>query len=107
MNPETMIKKTRAVNFIENNGKVLRGINMLRTDFNKLSSIRSALNFDNDDFADSVNYLIESEYIRIRHVDTKKPVELANYPMDEIEGKLTAKGIQLLAGAVSDPCINA
>ena len=106
MNPETIMKKARAANFIENNGKVLRGINMLRTDFNKLSSIRSALNFDNDDFADSVNYLIESEYIRIRHIDTKKLVELADYPMDEIEGKLTAKGIQLLAGAVSDPCIN-
>lgn len=76
MNPETMMKKARAANFIENNGKVLRGINMLRTDYNKLSSIRSALGFDNDDFADSVNYLIESEYIRIRHVDTKKAVEL-------------------------------
>lgn len=105
MNPEAMIKKAHAANFIENNGKVLRGINMLRIDFNKLSSIRSALGFDSNDFADSVNYLIESEYIRIRHIDTKKPVELADYPMDEIEGKLTAKGIQLLAGAVSDPCI--
>lgn len=107
MNPEALIKKARAANFIENNGKVLRGINMLRTDYNKLSSIRSALGFDNDDFADSVNYLIESEYIRIRHVDTKKVAELADHPMDELEGKLTAKGIQLLAGAVSDPCVNA
>lgn len=105
MNPETIIKKANAANFIENNGKVLRGINMLRIDFNKLSSIRSALGLDVGDFADSVNYLIESEYIRIRHVDTQKSVELADYPMDEIEGKLTAKGIQLLAGAVTDPCI--
>lgn len=107
MNPEAMIKKAHAANFIENNGKVLRGINMLRIDFNKLSSIRTALGLDADDFADSVNYLIESGYIRIRHIDTQKSVELADYPMDEIEGKLTAKGIQLLAGAVSDPCINA
>lgn len=107
MNPDKIMKKAHAANFIENNGKVLRGINMLRIDFNRLSSIRSALGIDSDDFADSVNYLIESEYIRIRHVDTKKSVELADYPMDEVEGKLTAKGIQLLAGAVGDPCINA
>ncbi len=107
MNPETFIKKARAANFIENNGKVLRGINMLRTDFNKLSSIRSALEFDSDDFADCVNYLIESGYIRIRHTDTKKAAELADFPMDELEGKLTAKGIQLLAGAIDDPCIKA
>ncbi len=105
MNPETFIKKARAANFIENNGKVLRGINMLCTDFNKLSSIRSVLGFDADDFADCVNYLIESGYIRIRHTDTKKAAELADYPMDELEGKLTAKGIQLLAGAIEDPCI--
>lgn len=106
MNPEMMMKKAHAANFIENNGKVLRDINMLRIDFNKLSSIRSALGLDADDFADSVNYLIESEYIRIRHIDTQKPVELADYPMDEIEGKLTAKGIQFLAGVIEDPCID-
>lgn len=105
MNPDTMIKKARAANFISNNGKVLRGINMLRVDFNKLSSIRSALGVDADEFSDSVNYLIESEYIRIRHCDTQKVVELADYPMDEIEGKLTQKGIQLLAGVIDDPCI--
>lgn len=105
MNPEAMIKKARAASFIENNGKVLRGINMLRIDFNKLSSIRAALGIDNDDFADSVNYLIEANFIRIRHCDTHKPVELADYGMDEIEGKLTQKGIQLLAGAIEDPCI--
>lgn len=105
MNPETMIKKARAANFIENNGKVLRGINMLRIDFNKLSSIRNALCIDKDEYADSINYLIESGYIRIRECCTHKDVELADYPLDEIEGKLTAKGIQLLAGAVTDPCI--
>lgn len=105
MNPEKMIKKARAANFVSNNGKVLRGVNMLRIDFNKLESIRAALGFDTDDYADSINYLIESGYIRIRHCDTHKEVELADYPMDEIEGKLTQKGIQLLAGAIEDPCI--
>lgn len=106
MDPEMMIKKERSANFIENNGKVLRGINMIRIDFNKLSSIRTALGIDKDEYADSVNYLIESGYIRIRHRDTHKDVELADYGMDDIEGKLTAKGIQLLAGVIEDPCVN-
>lgn len=105
MNPEAMMKKARAANFVENNGKVLRGINMLRIDYNKLSSIRAALGIDKDEYADSVNYLIESGYIRIRHIDTQKAAELADYPMDEIEGKLTQKGIQLLAGVIDDPCV--
>ena len=105
MDPNAIMKKARAANFIENNRKVLRGINMIRIDFNKLSSIRTALGIDADEFADSVNYLIEANFIRIRHCDTHKPVELADYGMDEIEGKLTQKGIQLLAGAIEDPCI--
>ena len=66
MNPEAMMKKARAANFIENNGKVLRGINMLRTDYNKLSSIRSALGFDVDDFADSVNLLLCQEKSQVK-----------------------------------------
>ena len=105
MNPKDMMQKARAANFVSNNGKVLRGVNMLRIDFNKLESIRVALGFDDDDFADSINYLIESGYIRIRHCDSHKEIELADYPMDEIEGKLTQKGIQLLAGVIEDPCI--
>lgn len=106
MNPKTMIKKVRAANFVENNGKVLRGICMIEHAYNKLSAIRTALNMDNADFTDSVNYLIEAEYLRIRNTDTEELAELADYPMDELEGKLTAKGLQLLYGKISDPCVD-
>lgn len=79
---------------------------MIGTDYNNLASIRSALNMDKDEFADSVNYLIESEFVRIRSVYTEAEAELADYPMDELEGKLTAKGVQLLYGRISDPCVD-
>lgn len=106
MNPEEMMKKARAAVFIKNNGKILRGINMIGTDYNNLAAIRSALNMDKDEFADSVNYLIESEFVRIRSVYTEAEAELTDYPMDELEGKLTAKGVQLLYGRISDPCVD-
>lgn len=106
MNPEMLLKKARAAEFIENNGKILRGINMLKIPYNSLAKIRKAMGFDESDYASSVNYLIESGYIRIRHIVTKKLVELADYPMDELEGKVTQKGIQLLAGVIDDPCID-
>lgn len=105
MNPELIMRKATAVDFANNNGKVLRGINMLRIGYNRLSSIRQALDIDPDDFADCVNYLIESGYIRIRNIDTKHEVELSAFPMDELEAKLTREGIQLLAGVIEDPCI--
>lgn len=106
MNPEEIIKRARAAVFSKNNGKILRGINMLGTDYKNLTSIRSALNIDKDEFADSVNYLIESKFIQIRNVYTGAEAELADYPMDELECKLTAKGVQLLYGRISDPCVD-
>lgn len=106
MNPEEMIKKARAAIFIKNNGKILRGINMLGTDYNNLEAIRSALNMDKDEFVDSVNYLIESKFIQIRSVYTEAEAELADHSMDELAGKLTAKGLQLLYGRISDPCVD-
>ena len=105
MKDNELMKKLRASNFIENNGKVLRGINMLRTSFNKLTQICSALGIDRDDFADNINYLSEAGYIRLRNCDTKIPAEFADYSMEELEGKLTALGIKLLAGKVTDDCI--
>lgn len=106
MNRDEMLKRIKASDFIDNNGKILRGIHMLMHDYKRLSSIYKALGIDSDDFMDSVNYLIESEYIRIRHCDSHKYVELADFNLDEIESKLTAKGIQLLAGAFNDPCVS-
>lgn len=106
MNPEEMIKRARAAVFIKNNGNILRGMNMLGTDYKNLASIRSALHIDKDEFADSINYLIESKFIQIRNVYTEAEAELADYPMDELEGKLTAKGVQLLYGRITDPCVD-
>lgn len=106
MNPEMIIKKTRAANFISNNGKILRALNMIATDFNQLSSIRLALGMDSDEFSESLNYLIEAGYVRIRRCDDHEPAELADHDMSEIEGKLTANGVQLLFGAISDKCVD-
>lgn len=105
MRDDELMKKLRASSFIENNGKVLRGINMLRTSYNRLSHIGNALGIDRDDFADNINYLSEAKYIHLRHCDTKAPAELADYSIDELEGKLTDLGIRLLAGKVKDDCI--
>jgi hypothetical protein len=108
MDKEAIMRKMRAGNFKENNGIVLRTINILRHEYNKLKGISYALpNLDADEFLDSVNYLHEAGYIHLRDTETKAEAVtgLADIDWRQLEGKLTAKGIRLLAGGIADECV--
>ena len=69
--------------FSDNNSRVLRAINTLRT-----------------------NYLNEGGYIKLRETGSRREVEdLADGEPERLEAKLTAKGIAFLNGRIDDPCI--
>lgn len=100
------IKKIRATRFIKNNGVVIRTINLLRYKYEKLSEVRYALDdIEDADYLDSINYLSENGYISLRHIKTKQPAEIADVDYNELEAKLTAKGIKLLAGNIFDDLV--
>lgn len=108
MDKAEMQKKLSAGNFVANNGRVLRTINILRYKYNKLRGISYALpELQEDEILDCINYLSEAEYIELRHIETKQlvPSGLADYDYRDLEAKLTAKGIQLLAFGIKDPLI--
>lgn len=109
MNEEAIKKKMRADNFTDNNGIVLRAINIGRTKYNKLKSLRGALEPDIDtaEFTDCINYLSEAGYITLRNCESKQPANVADDDIDDIEAKVSAEGIRLLAGKITDPCIKA
>ena len=106
MDKETLNRRISAGNFVENNGSVLRTVNLLKTKYNKLKSIQYALNnIDRNEISNSVNYLYEAGYLHLRNSENKQPSSLADDDFDVLEGKLTAKGIQLLAGVIQDECV--
>lgn len=106
MDMDRQMQLIKAGNFKENNGSVMRTINMLRHKFHKLKSVTYALpDISEGEILDSVNYLHEAGYIHIRSTLTHEPASLADSSFDELEAKLTAKGISLLAGGVTDPCV--
>lgn len=105
MDKETLNKRISAGNFVENNGSVLRTINILKTKFNRLKDIKYALNIEKNDIENSINYLYEAGYLHLRHIESKQPSSLADTDFDVLESKLTAKGIQLLAGVIQDECV--
>lgn len=100
------LKRVSARNFAENNGSVLRTINLLKTKYNKLKILQYALNIEKSEIEKSINYLFEAQYLNLRDIDSKKPTSLADADFNDIEGKLTARGIQLLAGVLTDECVD-
>lgn len=106
MDKATLNKRISAGNFVENNGSVLRTVNILKTKYNKLKNIGYALSHvDKSDIENSINYLYEAGYLHLRDIESKQPTSLADTGFDMIEGKLTAKGIRLLAGVIDDECV--
>lgn len=97
------MQKIKARNFVKNNGQVLRTINILRVGYEKLSDVIYALgDVSEHDFLSSVNYLFLSEYILLRKIKTKEFADIADVPYEELEAKLSQKGIKLLDGTISD-----
>ena len=105
MDKETLNKRISAGNFVENNGSVLRAVNILKTKSNRLKDIRYALNIDKSDIENSINYLHEAGYLHLRTIDGHIASSLADSNFEDMEAKLTARGIQLLAGVIEDECV--
>ena len=71
MDKETLNRRISAGNFVENNGSVLRTVNILKTKFNRLKDIKYALNIEKNDIENSINYLYEAGYLHLRNIDSK------------------------------------
>lgn len=106
MDNKEVLRKMRAAQFFENNGRVLRIINILRHKFEQLKGIKYALDeLDEAEFLDSINFLAEAEYIKLRDIISKAPSQLEDTDYKELEAKVTEKGIRLLGGETTDKMV--
>ena len=107
MNAMEINENIKRARFVKNNGRILRAINMLRTQFVSLSDLYLGISSDvrENEYTDSINYLTEIEFIKIRHKATKAETSLADDMLSDLEAKLTAKGIKFLAGKINDECV--
>lgn len=98
-----VFNKIKTGRFVKNNGKVLRTINLLRYRYEKLSEVRYALDdMPENEYTDSLNFLYEAGYIQLRNIRSKQEVSLADGEIEDLEAKVTSKGIRLLAGDLTD-----
>lgn len=105
MNIKDQLMKNK---FIKNNGAVIRAINLLRTDYVNLVDVTAALEpqIAENEALDSLNYLLEGGYVRLVKIRSEQAVDCIGDDYTQLAGKLTAKGIQLVNGAIEDPCID-
>ena len=102
MEQAEMIERIRQKAFFKNNGMVLKAVNLLRDKFVALTDIRYALepSMTEAEFRDSINYLTESGYIRLRHMDSKACTTLADTAMEQLDV------IKIIACVRKDECID-
>lgn len=108
MESKEMTERIRQKKFLRNNAQVLKGINLLRTKYITLTELKYALEptIAEPEFKDSVNYLSESGYINMRNIHNKQPTTLADCDFEDIEAKVSADGIKIIACVKSDECID-
>lgn len=108
MKSKEMTERIQQKKFFRSNAQVLKGINLLRTKYIALTEFKYALEptVTESEFRDSVNYLSESGYINMRNIHNKQPTTLADCDFEDIEAKVSADGIKIIACVKSDECID-
>ena len=107
MNFEDKIKRDiQTAEFAENNGRIIRTVNVLRGKWIRLSSVRDVLDDINlADLEQSLIYLERSEYISVRDIETKIPIEVEQADYSESEVSLTKKVIHVALYFIKDAAV--
>ena len=104
---EQIKQKIENGNFIENNGRILRMLDIMSGEFKKLTELKYVLSdMEEHEITKSIDYLYESGYIKLRNIDTKQPAALADTSFKLLAAKLTNTGIQVLVNAKKDAWIS-
>ena len=107
MDRDELLQAVRAQKFTENNGRVLKMVNILRYSYIGLEVIKdSALSdLSENEFLDSVNFLQKAGYISLRRIEGHEESTLADSAYTELEGIVTEKGIRLIRLEIRDKSV--
>lgn len=108
MEQQEMLERIRQKTFFKNNGLVLKTVHLLQGKYIALTDVCYVLepSMTESDFLDAVNYLAESGYLKLRHIRTRQHTTLADASLSELEAKVSAAGIQIIACARTDACVD-
>lgn len=101
-------KRMRQNRFVRNNGMVIRAINSLRFKYVNLVDLADGLSesMSESELIDCINYLSRSGYLELRCKRSHEVKFLSDADFEELEALVLPKGVQLLNGKITDPCID-
>lgn len=102
------IEEVKRLRFPRNNGMVLRQINILRykyVDIVTAEQLATSSGIKPNEFMDAINYLSEEGYIHLRNIRCHADANIADSDCNDLETKVTAKGIKLLGGGITDSMV--
>lgn len=106
-NCEKIQNKIETGNFMHQNGSVLRTLNIIPDSKCRLSSLEySFKGIDHYEFMDSIKYLDSSGYVELTDIESSKKIDFKSDRLESTEISLTAKGIKVLRGVITDDCID-
>ncbi len=98
-----LLKQMEAGEFRKNNGRVLGVINLIKDKYVKLTMVQSALReLPYASIRDCVNFLDEERYIHLRVIGEREEAHLCDCELDQLEAKLTGRGLRLMSGSIRD-----
>lgn len=99
MDENELRRKMQAGELAANNGTVMRTLAIAGCDFKflKLKGLLLALagGMDRMALCSSINYLADSGYLQVRCIEDKAPSSVSDAELEDLEVKLTPRGIQL------------
>lgn len=107
MDKVNMIKDIDSIKFKKTNGRILRTINVLEGEYTNLDIVFSVLSKSvrNDEFHRSTVFLQKAGYLEIRNEQTKEFVSSEDIVNKHCEATLTADGIRLAMGLLTDEAV--
>ena len=107
MDKNEIQRKVEIGNFVANNGRILRTINLLGDKYKRLTDIGYVLgDLEQDDIIKSIAYLRDAGYLILRRISDKRDVETSEAAFTDLECRLSPKGTQLLCGVITDGCVD-
>lgn len=108
MNERELIQATERASFANLNGQIMRICNILKPSERTLNAVYTLCkcDFSARQIEQSMEYLCESDYLKINH--PKGMACLLEYEsgmFGNVALKITARGMQLLMGAIEDLCM--
>lgn len=106
-NREKIQNKIETGDFMHRNSSILRTLNAILDSCCRLASLEYLFRGVNHyEFVDSIKHLDSSGYVELTDIESEKKIDFKSDRLESTEISLTAKGIKVLRGVITDDCID-